>query len=137
MMATVDIPATGAEGVLVAMGGRVGGYSLFVRNGRLHYWYNLLGMEQTCVTSNREVPKGSSRIGVHFAYDGGGQGKGGTVRLLIDETVVGEARLHRTVPRIFARETFDIGMDLNSPVGDYDAPFAFTGTLERVDIELK
>ena len=137
MIATVDMPETDGDGVLVAMGGRVGGYSLFVRNRRLHYWYNLLGMEQTCVTSNREVPRGRSRIGVDFTYDGGGQGKGGTIRLLIDDVVVGEARLERTVPRIFARETFDIGMDLNSPVGDYDAPFPFTGKLERVDIELK
>ena len=137
MLATVDIPSSGAEGVLVAMGGRVGGYSLFVRGRRLHYWYNLLGIEQTCVTSTVELPVGRSRIGIVFAYDGGGQGKGGTVRLLVDDTVVGEARLERTVPRIFARETFDIGMDLNSPVGDYDAPFPFTGTLERVVIELK
>ena len=137
MVATVDIPATGAEGVLVAMGGRVGGYSLFVRGSRLHYWYNLVGIEQTCVTSSIELPTGRSRIGIDFAYDGGGQGKGGTVRLLLNDSVIGEARLDRTVPRIFARETFDIGMDLNSPVGDYDAPFPFTGTLERVDIELK
>ena len=137
MIATVDIPEAGAEGVLVAMGGRVGGYSLFVRDGRLHYWYNLLGLEQICITSTSGLPKGRSRIGIDFVYDGSGQGKGGTVRLRVDEAVVGEGRLERTVPRIFARETFDIGMDLNSPVGDYDAPFPFTGTLERVDIELK
>ena len=61
----------------------------------------------------------------------------GLLRLVINGDCVGEARLERTVPRIFARETFDIGMDLNSPVGDYEAPFPFTGTLERVDIDLK
>ena len=137
MIATVDIPDDGAEGVLVAMGGRVGGYSLFVRGGRVHYWYNLLGIEQTCVTSTCDVPKGRSQVGVEFTYDGEGQGKGGVVRLVMGGACIGEARLERTVPRIFARETFDIGMDLNSPVGDYEAPFPFTGTLERVDIELK
>ena len=137
MIATVEIAQEGAEGVLVAMGGRVGGYSLFVRNGRLHYWYNRLGIDQTCVVSTREVPRGKSEIGIDFSYDGGGQGKGGLVRLVINGECVGETRLERTVPRIFARETFDIGMDLNSPVGDYEAPFPFTGTLHQVDIDLK
>ena len=137
MLASVQIPEEGAEGVLVAMGGRVGGYSLFVRNNRLHYWYNRLGVDQTCIVSTRDVPRGNSEIGIDFAYDGGGDGKGGLARLTINGDCVGEARLERTVPRIFARETFDIGMDLNSPVGDYEAPFPFTGTLHHVDIELK
>ena len=119
------------------MGGRIGGYSLFVRSGRLHCWYNRAGIEQTCVVSTRDIPRGRTRLGVEFTYDGGGQGKGGLLRLVIDGDGVGEIRLTRTVPRIFGRETFDIGMDLNSPVGDYEAPFAFTGTLYRVDIELK
>ena len=137
MIATVEIPEEGAEGVLVAMGGRVGGYSLFLRGGQLRYWYNLAGIEQTCVVSTCVVPRGRCELGVEFTYDGGGQGKGGVLRLVINGDYVGEARLERTVSRIFARETFDIGMDLNSPVGDYEAPFPFTGTLERVDIELK
>lgn len=134
--ATLTIPASGAEGVLVAMGGRVGGYSLFVRGGRLHYWYNLLGLAQTCISSTVALPTGRVQVALEFAYDGGGQGKGGTVRLAIDGAPAGEGRLERTVPRIFARETFDVGMDLNSPVADYAAPFPFSGTLERLDVEL-
>lgn len=135
--ADVRISEQGAEGVLVAMGGRVGGYSLFVRNARLHYWYNCVGIRQTCVISTRDVPKGTSRLGVEFIYDGGGPGKGGLLRLLIDGECVGESRLEKTVSRLFGRETFDVGMDLNSPVGDYEAPFPFTGTLQRIEFELK
>lgn len=137
IIATVEIPEEGADGVLVAMGGRIGGYSLFVRSGRLNYWYNRSGIEQTCVVSDRDVPRGRSKLGVEFTYDGEGQGNGGLLRLVIDGGPVGEARLERTVRRLFARETFDIGMDLNSPVADYESPFPFTGTLISVDIELR
>ena len=125
------------EGVLVSMGGRIGGYSLFVRDGKLHFWYNMLGLEQVCVTSTTSIPADSTRLGVEFLYDGNGLGKGGVVQLTIDDRFAGEGRLERTVARIFARATFDIGMDPNSPVGDYESPFAFTGGLERVDIDLK
>ena len=135
--ATVQIPQNGADGVLVAMGGRIGGYSLFIRNRRLHYWYNCVGIEQTCVVSTRDIPTGRTELGAEFTYDGGGNGKGGLLRLLIDGDYVGDARLERTVSRIFGRETLDIGMDLNSPVGDYESPFPFAGILHRVDFDLK
>ena len=135
--ALIDGGDKDAEGVLVALGGRIGGYSLFVRNRRLHFWYNFLALQQTCLDSDITIPPGRSTCAVAFDYDGGGRGKGGTLRLLIDGKPCGTTRLERTVPRVFARESFDIGMDLNSPVGDYEAPFAFTGTLERVEIELR
>ncbi len=137
MTADVVIPPQGAQGVLVAMGGRFGGYSLYVREGRLHYWYNNSGLEQTCFSSETPLPPGPCQLAIDFTYDGGGQGRGGEVRLLVNGERVGGGRLARTVPRIFARETFDIGMDLNSPVGDYDAPFAFDGTLRQLVVELR
>jgi arylsulfatase len=136
IVAQVEIPPDGAEGVLVAMGGRIGGYSLFLQGGRLHFWYNLSRVDQTCLSSTAPVPTGRRLLGVRFAYDGGGVGKGGLLQLTIDGEAAGEARLARTVGRIFARESFDVGMDLNSPVGDYDAPFAFTGRLDHLDIVL-
>lgn len=134
--ASVVIPESGAEGVLVAMGGRIGGYSLFVRDRRLHYWYNFLGIEQICVTSAGVLEQGKHQLGVRFDYDGGGTGKGGLLRLIVDGVPVAERRLERTVPTIFSRDTFDIGMDLNAPVADYESPFAFTGNLEKVDLML-
>ena len=136
MTADVVLPPLGAQGVLVAMGGRFGGYSLFVRGDRLHYWYNNSGLEQTCVSTNKPLPQGRCSLGLDFSYDGGGQGKGGVVRLFVDGDCIGSGRLERTVPRIFARETFDVGMDLNSPVADYEAPFAFNGVIERLVVHL-
>jgi arylsulfatase len=134
--AQATIPEGGAEGVLVAMGGRIGGYSLFLRGGLLHFWYNLSRVEQSCLTSSVPVPAGRSELAVTFDYDGGGIGKGGLLRLLVAGSPAGELRLPRTVARIFARESFDIGVDLNSPVGDYESPFTFTGELHHVDIAL-
>jgi arylsulfatase len=136
MTADVVLPPLGAQGVLVAMGGRFGGYSLFVRGDRLHYWYNNSGLEQTCVSTNKPLPQGRCSLGLDFSYDGGGPGKGGVVRLFVDGDCIGSGRLERTVPRIFARETFDVGMDLNSPVADYEAPFAFNGVIERLVVHL-
>lgn len=135
--AHIDMGGGRAEGVLLALGGRIGGYSLFVRGGRLHFWYNFLGLEQTCLVADRDMPSGQCEGAVVFEYDGGGRGRGGILRLLVDGRPCGEARLDRTVPRVFARETFDIGMDLNSPVGNYPAPFAFTGTIGHVEIDLR
>lgn len=136
MTADVVLPPGGAQGVLVAMGGRFGGYSLFVRGDRLHYWYNNSGLEQLCFSSDKPLPRGRCSLALDFSYDGGGAGKGGVVRLFVNGDCVGSGRLERTVPRIFARETFDVGMDLNSPVGDYEAPFAFDGGLERLVVQL-
>jgi arylsulfatase A-like enzyme len=136
MTAEVVIPVDGAQGVLVAMGGRFGGYSLFVRDDRLHYWYNNSGIEQHHFSSQTTLPHGPRNLAIEFIYDGGGAGKGGEVRLLVDSQCVATGRLDRTVPRIFSRETFDVGMDLNSPVGDYEAPYAFTGVLKKLVVQL-
>ena len=135
--AHIDATDGSAEGVLVALGGRIGGYSLFVRDRRLRFWYNFLGLEQTCLVAEAEIGRGRTACTVAFDYDGGGRGKGGLLRLFLNGEACGTARLDRTVPRVFARESFDIGMDLNSPVGDYESPYPFTGTLERVEIELR
>lgn len=124
------------EGVLLAMGGRIGGYSLFIRKHRCHFWYNFLGMEQTCISSERSVPTGATTITVEFTYDGGGKGKGGSIAFGFDGNSAGGGRLERTVANMFARESFDIGMDLNSPVGDYAAPFPYSGHIEEIVIEL-
>lgn len=107
-----------------------------MRDQRLHYWYNFLAIQQTCLTSATLLDPGRHQLGVRFDYDGGGTGKGGLLRLTVDGVPVAEKRLERTVTTIFSRDTFDIGMDLNAPVGDYEATFAFTGNLEKVVVTL-
>jgi len=133
--AYVDIPAGGAEGVIVAEGGVSSGYALYLKDGRPTYTYNYFRREVTTIAAKDPLPAGKSVIELRFAYDGGGLGKGATVSLVVNGKIVDEARLAHTVPRAYAfEETFDVGEDTASPVGAYEAPFVFTGTLERLEL---
>ena len=121
--------------MLVADGGVSAGYALYVKNGRPTYTYNYFRREVTTLAAPDRLPVGRSVIQLHFAYDGGGEGKGATVTLSVNGVKTGEARLAHTVPRVYSYdETFDVGEDSASPVGDYAAPFRFTGTLERLEL---
>jgi arylsulfatase len=131
----VDVPQGRADGVLVADGGTASGYSLYVKDGRPSYTYNYFRREVTTITAPRALTPGKSTIELRFAYDGGGEGKGATVTLSVNGTPAGEARLPRTVPKIYTYdETFDVGEDTATPVGPYPAPFPFTGEIEKVEL---
>jgi hypothetical protein len=121
------------DGVLVAAGGRVGGYTLFVKNGTPIYEYNWFAMSRYRVTSSEKLPAGKSTVRVEFKYDGGGLAKGGTVTMFLNDQKVGEGRVDKTIfARFSADETFDTGLDTGSPVSDqYQSPFTFSGTLKR------
>ena len=77
--AEVVVPEAGAQGVIVAQGGSIGGWSLYAKDGRPKYCYNLLGIRRFYVEADREIPAGTHQVRMEFAYDGGGLGKGGTV----------------------------------------------------------
>ena len=123
--------------MLVAAGGTVGGYTLFVKDGKPTYEYNWFGMSRYRVTSSEKLPAGKSTIRVEFKYDGG-LGKGGTVTMFINDKKVGEGRLDQTIfGRFSADETFDTGLDTGSPVSSlYQSPFTFTGTLNKIEIDI-
>jgi arylsulfatase A-like enzyme len=133
--AEVDIPGKGAEGVLLARGGRFGGYTLYVQNHRLVYDYNFLGISHYVVTSAIEVPKGPASLKFVFEKTGEHQGKG---TLFIKGEKVGEGTIERTAPvRHSLSEGFEIGRDSSTPVSEaYRCPFAFTGTLKKVKVEI-
>jgi arylsulfatase len=122
----------------VAAGGVVGGYTLFVKDGKPTYEYNWFGMNRYRVTSSERLPAGKSTIRVEFKYDGGGVGKGGSVTMFVNDKKVGEGRVHKTIlGRFSADETFDTGLDTGSPVSNlYQSPFRFTGILNRIEIDL-
>ncbi|HEY7284859.1 MAG TPA: arylsulfatase [Vicinamibacterales bacterium] len=133
--AYVDIPAGGANGVLVADGGTSSGYVLYLEDGRPSYTYNYFRREVTTVTAPDRLPPGRARIDLRFAYDGGGIGKGATVTLTVNGRTGTSARLARTVPKIYSYdESFDVGEDTATAVGPYTAPFPFTGTIEKIEI---
>ncbi len=136
--AEVEIPEGGAEGALVAAGGVVGGYALFIKDGKPAYEYNCFTQNRFKVTSPEKLAPGKHALRVEFKYDGGGLGKGGTVTILVDGKKAAEGRVEKTVAgRFSADETFDTGLDTGSPVSDaYRSPFAFTGKLRNVRVDL-
>jgi arylsulfatase A-like enzyme len=133
--AYVDRPG---DGVLVAAGGTVGGYTLFVRDGKPTYEYNWFGMSRYRVTSSENLPACKSTVRVEFKYDGGGLAKGGTVTMFVNDKKVGQGRVDNTIyGRFSADETFDTGLDTGSPVSSlYQSPFRFTGILKKIEIDI-
>jgi arylsulfatase len=137
--AEIEVPESGAEGVIVAQGGAFAGWSLYTKDGRPKYCYNLLGLQRFMIEAESAIPPGTHQVRMEFAYDGGGLAKGGTVTLYLDGAKVGEGRVAATVPLIFsADETADVGQDTASPVSDdYKGESSvFTGTVNWVQIDL-
>ena len=138
--ADLDVPKGGADGVIIAQGGRFGGWSLHVKGGRLAYTYNYLGLQRTTVLSTEPVPAGKASVRMEFAYDGGGIGKGGTVSLYVNGKKAGAGRLELTQPLAFSSEDgTDVGMDEGTPVTEDYQPRStkFTGTIGKVVVDVK
>jgi len=137
--ADMVVPLAGVQGVIIAQGGSIGGWSLYAKGGKPVYCYNLLGLQRFKVEGDSAIPPGEHQVRMEFAYDGGGLGKGGTVSLYVDGEPVGTGRVEGTVPMIFsADETADVGSDTASPVSDdyTSADSVFTGTVRWVQIDL-
>jgi arylsulfatase A-like enzyme len=136
--AKTDIPAAGAEGVLIAQAGKFGGWSFYLKGGKPAFTYNVLGMKKFNIEGAEAVPLGAATIKFDFAYDGNGIGKGGTGTISVNGKKVGEGRIEETQGFIFsADEGADVGQDLGTAVGDYNVPFKFTGKIESVKIDVK
>jgi arylsulfatase len=136
--ADVEVPESGAEGVLMTQGGRFNGLGLYLLQGKPVFAYNLVGIDRTTLVAKDALSPGKHTIALDFKYDGGGIGKGGLLTLTVDGKEVAEGKLARTIPfRVSADETFDIGEDTGMPVSeDYHVPFKFDGALNKVVIDL-
>ena len=140
--AEIEIPKGGANGVIITQGGRFGGWSLYMKDGKPIYTYNFLGLERYTVASADAIPAGAATVVLDFVYDGGGAGKGGKATLSVDGKNVAEGRIEKTQPLIFsADETADVGLDNQTPVAEdigigRDETF-FTGNIHKVTIEVK
>jgi arylsulfatase A-like enzyme len=137
--ADVEVPAD-ANGVVVCQGGAFGGWSLYFKDGKPTYCYNVLGMQRFTVAAAEAVPAGRVKLELDFRYDGGGIGKGGTASILVDGKKTGEGRIEHTQPLIFsADETADVGEDEATPVSpDYeDRGNEFTGKIHKITIRVK
>jgi hypothetical protein len=137
----IEVPASGANGTIVAQGGRFGGWSLYVKDGVPAYDYNFLGMARTAIVSAKSLPPGKATVRFDFAYDGGGLGKGGTGTLFVNNEQVAQGRIEHTQGMIFsADETADVGIDLGTPVVEAigaEAKSRFTGHIPKVTVEVR
>lgn len=139
--AEIEVPESGADGTIIAQGGRFGGWSLYVNGGVPGYDYNFLGLERFSITGTEKLAPGRATLRFEFDYDGDGLGKGGDARLFVNDTQVGEGRIERTQPHIFsADETADVGVDLATPVVETvgsEAASRFSGTIDSVTVVVK
>lgn len=127
-----------ANGTILAQGGRFGGYSLYMKEGKAMFTYNFLNMQRFTVSAKQALVPGKARIVFDFAYDGGGLGKGGLGVLSVNGKEVARGRIERTQPLIYsADEGADVGMDEGTPVSEnYASPFPFTGRIAQVTVTL-
>ena len=139
--AELDIPAGGANGAILAQGGRFGGWSLYMKDGKPAYTYNFLGLSRYTVAAPEALPAGAATVTLDFAYDGGGAGKGGKATMLVNGKAVAEGRVEKTQPNIFsADETADVGIDNQTPVAEgigIGAETRFTGKINKVVLEVR
>lgn len=139
--ADLVIPKNGANGVILCQGGRFGGWSLYMKDGKPAYTYNYLGLEQFTVESTSKIPTGPAIVVLDFKYDGG-LGKGGTATLSVNGKKVAEGRIGKTQPLIFsADETADLGLDNQTPVaegiGVGPEETRFTGKINKVILKVE
>ncbi len=128
-----------AAGVLFCLGGISAGFTVFMDKGHLHAEYNAMTLNRYKVKSDNPLPTGDVTIEVETKFDSRQRQAGGTITFRVNGQQVGQGRFESSVPVIFtASETFDVGMDLGSPVAlDYHdrAPFKFNGKIEKIHIK--
>ena len=139
--AELEIPADGANGAILSQGGRFGGWSLYMKDGKPAYTYNFLGLARYTVAAPEALPAGPATVTLDFVYDGGGAGKGGKATLYVNGKAVAEGRVEKTQPNIFsADETADVGIDNQTPVAEgigIGPDTRFTGTIDKVTLEVR
>jgi hypothetical protein len=139
IMAELHVPDSSTSGVIIAQGGRFGGWSLWLKAGVPRFTYNWLGMERYEIAASSPLPSGEQVLLFDFAYAGGRPGAGGVGRISLGNAILAEGRIARTQPFAFsADEWADVGEELATPVTeDYQSPARFTGTIRKVAIEVQ
>lgn len=138
--ADVEIPADGAEGMLNTLGGRFGGYGLYLLKSKPVFVYNMLGFERFRWEGSDALPVGRHTISFDFKYAGPGMAKGGSGVLSVDGREVASRSIPHTIPAIMSLdESFDVGVDTRTAVddNDYELPFRFTGKLDKLTVKVE
>jgi arylsulfatase len=137
--AEIVVPEGGAEGVIIAQGANIGGWSLYAKGGKLKYCYNWGGYKHFFVEGTVPIPAGEHQVRMEFAYAGGGLGKGGKVTLFTDGKKVGEGDIPATLATIFsADDGCDVGEDTGASVSPDYGPHGngFNGRVKGVQLAI-
>ncbi len=135
--ADVEINDKG-NGVIVCQGGRFGGLSFYIKDGKPAFSYNYLGLQSYHVMASKPLKAGKYTLVYDFKYDGGGLGKGGVGTITANGNKVAEGRLEKTQPGIFSVDDLaDVGVDDGTHVADYGASSKFNGKIRKVTIQTK
>jgi arylsulfatase len=137
--AEIEVPEGGGDGMLVTTGGRFGGYGLYLLKGKPVFLYNFLDIERFRWEGQEALAPGKHTIVFDFKSAGPGFGKGGAGMLSVDGAEVASKTIPHTIPTIMPwDETFDVGVDTRTGVddGDYQLPFRFTGTIDKLTVAL-
>lgn len=138
--ADIVVPPEGANGVLVAHGGRFGGYSLYLKDGRPTFHYNMINDLQYQVQATDPISPGAHQLMARFAIDKPVRGSAGTLTLLLDGKPIAKGRIEHTHRvQISSSEGFDVGEDTLTPVSDDYTMVGgkFSGELKQLRVELK
>ena len=149
--ADINVPDSGAQGVIVKDGGRFGGYGLYLLKGKPVFTWNLLGLQRVKWEGPNALTPGKHTLEYDFKYDGlgfatlafnniSGLGRSGTGTFKVDGQMVSTKTMDKTIPiGLPADETFDIGSATGTPVDDedYQLPFTFTGKIEKLTITVE
>jgi arylsulfatase A-like enzyme len=137
--ADVTVPPKNANGVIICQGGRFGGWTLYLKNGRPIYTYNWVGLKRYTIASKQPIAPGKATVRYEFAYDGG-MGAGGTGTIFVNDKQVAQGRIDHTNAMAFsADEGADVGEDLETPVTeDYkQGDNKFAGKINQVTITVQ
>jgi hypothetical protein len=128
--------------VLIAHGDATSGYSLYIKDGHLVHDLSIGGGHEI-VRSQRPLPSGAHRLGVHVERlvrkeppVKGARTGGSEYTLLIDGELAGALTTQLAFHNLISWSGLDIGRDRGSPVSHYDAPFEFTGKPPRVTVTM-
>jgi arylsulfatase A-like enzyme len=137
--ADIEVPTDGGDGMLVTTGGKFAGYGLYLLKGKPVFLYNFMDLERFRWEGLDALAPGKHTIVFDFTSDGPGMAKGGSGVLNVDGKEVASQKIPHTVPALMPwDETFDIGLDTRTGVEDkdYQVPFRFTGTIDKLSVQL-
>ncbi len=142
--ADIEVPESGANGVIIAQGGMWGGYTMFVKDNHIVYEVNSSGNMAGSLISSESLRPGKAHIVLSFNPDSANESPGllgglspspGSARLMLNGKLAGETKITRL--GVYYFETLDVGSDLGSPVSHaYTTPFTFTGTIDTVRVDI-